>query len=375
MKNQIFNEYAKSENNFFKSFANILPNPDTILQKSGKTISAYKVLKNDAHAWSCIQSRKSGSINSEITILPNGTDENKIELIEQIFSNLNMEQIFRDILEAVFFGYQPMEIYWQKKGDYIIPEKIVAKPQDWFYFDLIGNLKYRSYQEKKDEITPEYKIICPQHEASFDNPYGVALLSKCYWPIQFKSGSMRFWVTMAEKYGMPMLLGKYTRGATFQEAEKLANSLMELVQDSVIVTPSDIEVSLHEPNRVSSVALFKELINLCNAEISKAILSQTLTTELSGGSFAATSVHQEIRREIIASDIKIIESTLNQIIKYIFEINFTNEINIPKAKLLADDLDYSQKLERDIRLSKDAGLKFNKNYWIKTYGYKASDFE
>ncbi|MCX6148343.1 MAG: DUF935 family protein [Candidatus Kapabacteria bacterium] len=375
MKNKIFNEFASSQNTFFRNYANILPNPDTILQKSGKQISAYNNLKNDAHVWSCIQSRKSGSINSELTIQPNGASERSSLLLEQFLNNLDLEQIYRDILEAILFGYQPMEIYWKQSGEYIIPERIVAKPQDWFYFDLLGQIKYKSILEKKDELPPNYKIICPQHEASFNNPYGVALLSKCYWAVQFKSGSMRFWVTLAEKYGMPLLLGKYTRGATFEEAEKLANSLMELAQDAVIVTPSDIEIALHEPNRTSSVELFKELINLCNAEISKAILSQTLTTEMSGGSYAATSVHQEIRREIIASDIRLIESTINQVVKYIYEINFPREIFYPKVKLLADDLDYSQKLERDIRLTKDAGLKLNQNYWIKNYGYKAGDFE
>lgn len=36
---------------------------------------------------------------------------------------------------------------------------------------------------------------------------------------------------------------------------------------------------------------------------------------------------------------------------------------------------FVKKLERDIRLTKDAGLKLNQNYWIKNYGYIAGDFD
>jgi phage gp29-like protein len=41
----------------------------------------------------------------------------------------------------------------------------------------------------------------------------------------FKNGGLKFWVNFSEKYGMPILMGQYNRGATSEEIEKLAQEL------------------------------------------------------------------------------------------------------------------------------------------------------
>jgi phage gp29-like protein len=174
-----------------------------------------------------------------------------------------------------------------------------------------------------------------------------------------------------EKYGMPILIGKYNRGATKDEAENLAQVLLDMHEDAVIVSPSDIEITLAEATRTSSTDLYLEMINFCNTEISKALLSQTLTTELKNGSLAAAQTHYKIRREIITADAKIAESFINHIIKLIAEINF-GEVKSPQIRLTLNDSDNNQKLERDIRLL-NAGVPFNLDYWTRTYGLKKED--
>ena len=117
------------------------------------------------------------------------------------------------------------------------------------------------------------KIINVQFESSYMNPYGNSLLAKCYWPLKFKNGGLRFWVNFTEKYGMPMLVGQYSRGASQDEVQKLADSLNNMTQDAIIVTPMDVKVEMKEAVKSTSVELYRELIKHCNAEISKAILS------------------------------------------------------------------------------------------------------
>jgi len=363
---------------FFDNYANIygiLPNPDKVLRKTGKQISTFRDLKNDPHVWSCIQSRKSGVLSLGYSILPNNSNTAIVSIIETIFKRLDIHHIIRDILEATLFGFQPLEIIWEiddKSNKQLFPKQIIAKPQEWFYFDTDNKLRFKKQGEIQREELPNYKILNVQYEPSYLNPYGEPLLSKCYWPVVFKNGGLKFWVNFSEKYGMPMLMGQYNRGATSEEIEKLALELANMTEDSIIVAPEDIDIKLHEATRSTSVGLYKELIRYCNAEISKALLSQTLTTELDMGSYAASQTHFRIRKEVIQADIRLVERAMNEIIKYIMELNF-NEINYPLFKIKQNDADNIEQVERDVKIAQTGQVRFTKKYWIEKYGFKEDD--
>ncbi len=364
------------QNSFYK-YLDILPNPDKILSRTGKTIETYRELKNDAHLWSCIQSRKSGVLSLENRINQGKSSQYITNEIESIFDSLDLYQIIRDILEAPLFGYQPLEIIWEVAGrnnKMIVPKQIVAKPQEWFYYDGKGELKFRKAGKFKGEEIPPMKIINVQFESSYMNPYGNSLLAKCYWPLKFKNGGLRFWINFTEKYGMPMLVGQYSRGASQDEVQKLADSLNDMTQDAIIVTPMDVKVEMKEAVKSTSVELYRELIKHCNAEISKAILSQTLTTELDKGSYAAAQTHYRIRREVILSDIRLVESTLNKIIKYIVDLNF-NATEYPKFSIIFNDSENEQRIERDLKISQSQNIQLTKKYLMNTYGFKEDDIE
>lgn len=330
-----------SQFSFFK-YIGMLPNPDRVLRRTGKTIDAYRDLKNDPHVWSCIQSRKSGVIALDYEIVSGGASASVASEISKIFDNLDVRAIIREALEAPLFGYQPFEIMWERATNSrfsLKPAAVVGKPQEWFFYDGDGNLKYKSAANPKGETPPPMKIVVARYEASYLNPYGEALLSKCYWPLTFKNGGLRFWVNFMEKYGMPILLGSYSRGATTDEAQKLADELSEMTEDAVIVAPSDVELTLHEAARSSSVELYRELVRLCNAEISKALLSQTLTTEIATGSYAAAETHFKVRREVVESDARLVESFFDEIIRHIVSLNFHGSPPRFRFKLPDDDGD------------------------------------
>lgn len=361
---------SRKNSTAFSGFLGLLPNPDKMFRISGDAYETLRKLKDDPHVWSCIQSRKSGTLSLEHTIL--GTGNIKSE-IESIIADIDIRGLIRDILEAPLFGFQPIELIWQHTGKYFVPVKTEAKPHELFQYNSEGNIVLTGIKELQNIEIPEGKLLIPRYEASFQNPYGHSLLSKCYWSVKFKTGGMRFWVNFTERYGMPLLLGQYTRGATQEETQKLADALANMTEDTVIVSPADINISMHEASKSSSVELYKELIKQCNAEISKALLSQTLTTELDMGSYAAAQTHYKIRKEVIMSDVRIVEANINKLIKYICKFNF-DESEIPKFKILMNDSENLNLIERDTKLAA-AGIKFTKDYWEKTYGFNNDDIE
>jgi len=292
----------------------ILPNPDTILAKQGTNrFHAYRKLLNDPHVWSCVQSRKSGVLSGTIPSINIPTN------IAALWEKIDLVEIMDSLLDAILYGYQPIELIWQETAEGYLPTPI-AKPQEWFVFHTAGPPVF-AQGDLRDKHVPNYKFIFPVYKGSYMNPYGIALLSKCYWPVTFKNGGIRFWVTFTERYGMPMMLGKYERGSTTDEATELASHLVDMAQDTVIIAPSDINLQLVEPNRHGSVELYTKLIENSNTEISKAILSQTLTTDIDAGSRAAAEIHFKVREEVIESDRRFISKWLQKLADMIEEVN------------------------------------------------------
>lgn len=359
----------------FYSLANILPDPDIVLRKQGKDIRIYKELLCDPHVFACIQSRKAGVLSLDWEI-NRGLDKDKnAEEIEELLKKLNIHKLISDILDATSYGYQPLEIIWKKSSSgHVLPAKIIAKPPEWFCFDDDNNLKFRTKDNYYGEIVPDKKFLLAQNNPSYNNPYGERTLSRVFWSVTFKKGGLKFWVVFTEKYGMPHLIGKHPRGASKDETNTLADMLEDMVQDAIAVIPDDSSVEIQEANKSSSAEIYEKLIDKMNSEISKAILGQTLTTEIgSTGSYAAANTHMKVRQDIIDSDKKLVESVINQLIQWIYEINFSNQ-DVPVFQMYEpEDVDLTL-AQRDKILS-ETGVKFTKEYFIKAYGLEEEDFD
>jgi phage gp29-like protein len=378
----------------FYSLGYMLPDPDPILRKQGKDMKIYRELLCDAHVFACVQSRKSGVLSLEWEINRGLNKDSNSKRIEDLLKSLDIYQLIKDILDCAFFGFQPIEVLWEKIDNLILPVDVKAKPPEWFCFDEENNLKFRTKENYWGEELPDKKFLCPQSNASYDNPYGERVLSRVFWPVTFKKGGMKFWVIFTEKYGMPHLVGKHPRGASKEETDTLADLLENMLQDAIAVIPDDSSVEIQEAEKSSSADIFEKLIDKMNAEVSKAILGQTLTTEIgSTGSYAASQTHMGVRADIVDADKKLVEKTINQLIKWIYELNFAdcrqsaqrsgdtfnagNQVanqDIPQFEMYEiEDVDLNL-AQRDKVLT-ESGVKFSKEYFIKNYGFDEQDLE
>lgn len=363
----------------FYSLGLILPNPDPVLKKQGKDITVYKELLTDARVSGCVSSRKAGVLSLEWAIDRGRAKSRQAKLIQEVFSNLDLYQVISEMLNAVLFGYAVCEVIWEKVGPYILPARISGKPQDWFLFDEENNLRLRTREKPIEGIpVPPYKFLLVQHNATYENPYGEPLLSKCFWPVTFKRGGLKFWVMFTEKYGMPFLIGKHPRGTSREETEALADMLEAMIQDAIAVIPDDSSVEILEPGgRSSSADIYKELVKYCDQEIAIALLGQNLTTEVTGGSYAAARAHMFVRQDLLDKDKKMIEKTINQLIKWIYEINFSDGEMPVFSMYEEEDID-KDLAERDEKLAstlEKSGLRFTKQYFRKVYGFDDEDIE
>lgn len=364
---------------WFTQLWGLLPNPDVVLEKSKKDISAYAELLYDPHTSACTESRKSGTLSLEWTLQAEKNDA-LAALLQERLEQLNVYRIIEEMLNAPLFGYQPLEVEWELVNNLLLPTRIEAKPLEWFGFDEYNTLRLRTIEAPIEGIPlPPYRFLTVQHRPTYKNPYGTAILSRVYWSQFWKRNIQRFWNTFAEKFGTPWVVLHHPYNGNDSETRAKINALVssvrDMVQDAVIGLPQGANAELEGVSTSVNADMYKLFLDFCNAEISKAILGQTLSTETAktGGSYAATKAHLEVRKEIIESDKRLVEQSFNRLIGWVYELNRPAGTSVPKF-LLYETTDVDKvKAERD-KILHDVGVRFTEQYFVEQYGLKETDF-
>lgn len=361
---------------------NVLPDPDKILIENEYDYEIYRDLLLDPHLMATIQQRKMQVMQLEYEVQQNaeGKEQSVVaKELEEIFEGIDFNDLISEIMDAIFFGYSVVELTWKKEGKKLLPYKAAGKPQEWFIFDKKNELRLRNYKHgfylfEEGEKLPPYKFILTQHKPTFTNPYGEKILSRCYWAVTLKKGGIEYWQLMMERYGMPYLIGRYPNTFTAKQKTEFLDQLKQMVVDNITIFDEALGIELKESPQFDIGQLYENLVKFHNREISKAVLTVTLTTEIEKtGSYKAGEVHKEMLQFLGESDRKLVESSLNKIIDYYCELNYGN-IERPKIKLLDKEKVIEESVDRDKALT-DMGIKFSKEYFMKRYKLAEGDFE
>lgn len=351
-------------------FSQILPNPDIILRRLGKSsLSAYRELLIDPIVSGAVRRRKASVAGLNYRLDSDLSDKQQA-VIDQIFDSLDIYGLIGQILEAVLYGYQPIEVIWQFKNGVWIPVKLIAIPQEWAGFDADGEIVLIDGLTKT--TPPPFKILCPTNNASFMNPYGTAELSCVYWATVFKRGGLKFWAEFAEKFGSPWIIGHEPRSNTDDDTNKLLDALEELMGNAVATIPNDSSVEIKEATgKTGSSQVFDDFIRYCRSEINIALLGQDQTTE-KDTSHASAMAGLTVTKDIRDNDCRVVESCFNTLLTWICTLNFHN-VNPPKFVLYEDEVGDKTLAERDQILTA-LGVSFNQSYYERAYNLSADEF-
>lgn len=350
-----------------------LPNPDPILKAQSKDITVYRDLRSSALVGGNIRRRKASVLSLERGI-KRGAAPIKVErFIRDWLTDLDMDRIIRELLDAPLFGYQPVELMWRPVGMNLVPEDLLGKPAEWFFYDKDNELRFRSKEAGQDgELCDPQRFIVARQDATYANPYGFPDLSMCFWPATFMKGGLKFWVQFTEKYGSPWVIGKHPRGATDGETDLLLDSLEAMVQDAVAAIPDDSSVQIIEAaGKAGSAEVYRELLEYCRSEINVAMLGQNQTTEKDSTRASATA-GAEVTKDIRDGDAGIVAASLNSVIRRIVDINFGEQVIAPVYELWEQEEIDKVLAERDKSLS-ESGVTFTPQYFKRTYNLQDGD--
>lgn len=261
-------------------------------------LDMYTDIATDSHVISVVTKRRTGVLSVPIEFRRDSVPVDEVN--EHIKSPWFMN-FLQDAVDARFWGFSLMQFYRNEKG--------------WIEYDLIPrkhvNLIDQEILHRQTDLRGE----------SFDNFDNLLLIrdkndlglycSLCPWVI-WKRDSAGDWAQFSELFGMP--IRKYTYDAADPDA--LNNAVQAAADQGGAATffcPTGTNLELIESgNNSASSDLFSDRIDRCNAEISKAILGNTLSTEAGdNGTQALGTVHAKEEEAIARLDRQFILNLLN----------------------------------------------------------------
>ena len=344
------------------------PDIDEVLRKAGIARHKLRVLLDDDEIAQAVETRVDALLATPLRIEPSDTAE--AENLNAILKEWFFE-IASGAMNGLFFGYSVQEaVYELKPEGYIGLQWIGEKPMEWFEPKSDGRLIYRpNGTGVESEVDQVFKFFLTRRKATYQQPYGKALLATLYWLFFFKQNGFKFWAKFLERFGTPILLGK----CRDTETEDMSRALLNAHAQSVLAIDIEDDVQILSASGTSGTAgaAFESFNNQLVRQIQKVVLGQTLTSGTDGvGSRALGQVHDNVRMDKLKSDIRLVTPTLQAVVDALCKLNGWGEYKVmlgEKPKPLNKD-----QAERDGHL-KNAGANFSNAYFIREYGLQDGD--
>lgn len=196
---------------------------------------------------------------------------------------------------------------------------------------------------------PDRYIIHRGHLLTTPDNYGGPMRSILFWTL-FRACNRDWWVRFLDRFGSPFLVGKYDSGD-----ENTRNLLRQAFAAATklfgIAVSRDVEIELQQATQTSGDA-FKAFIETANAEISRLIVGQTLssTATSTGLGSGVAAIQSDVRDDIRQFDaLMLLETIQQQIVNQLLDVNgFSGSVTLSWGSASLSDLSQRVGLLKDL---------------------------
>lgn len=225
------------------------------------------------------------------------------------------------------------EIEWGMSQGELRPVNIIPIDFSRIMFDESDDLRILTNDHPRDgiEIGANKFIIHTPHSVS-GFPQRGGLLRVTAMIYLAKNLALKDWMIFSEVFGMPVRIARYEPTATDEEKREMLHMLESLGSNAAGIFSRAVDLQVIEANRGTMGPPYERFIEFVNREMSKAWLGQTLTTDITGqkGTLAATQVHEQVRQDVLADDIRKECRTIRRdLLGPMVRFKFGNETPIP----------------------------------------------
>ena len=371
----------ESAGEYVFDFLGVLPDPDPVLRKMSEESRILGDLEADDQVTAITMARKNRVLNRQNYWFRPGTikDQSPDEAAELVcdrlvkdMERLTMRDVISGMLQAPFYGLAVLEIMWEPGLDWWHLKGVDLKPQHWFGFNRDNRLVFRGEGRTTARPVPEGKFILVRHYPTYENPYGLRLLSRCFWPVCFKKGGLTFYTRFLEKYGNPWAVINAPSGATREEMDKMVVDAARMVRDATIVLPAGAKMELAS-SAPGTGTQHETYLKRMDAAISKVLMGNTLTSEIGDkGSYAAAETHKEVADEFADSDADLVVTAMNELAWIYTRVNASPDVLSPQFYYEEpEDLDKLAALDRKLFA---LGVRFNAKHFENKFSLAPDEF-
>lgn len=323
-----------------------------------KLFDLYTDILMDAHLAAVIQKRKSAILTAPIQFQRGGVPDDKVN--EQIRSPWFFNYL-GDLWDTILQGFSLFQF---------------TKENGWISYQLVN----------RKNVDPIRQLIRHNQTdingTSFDEFYNLlfvgdkrdlGLLAKAAPYVIYKRNTIGDWSQFSEIFGMP--IREYIYDAADEETrQRLTKDAMEQGGAGVYIHPENSKMNLIESQqKTGSADVYGKLADFCNAELSKLILGNTLTTEAGDkGTQALGTVQQQGEKGLQLADRQYILNILNYQMADIFAELGINTQGGEFIFLETEDKNITTQLQV-VQGLVAIGLPISDDYLYKTFGIEKPD--
>lgn len=266
-----------------------------------------EILERDGTICAHLQTRILSVVGKPFSVTSK-TQPELAKKIEKILQKIDLSTLIEHLLNAIVFGYAGVVLDWQDGGESLNRfQPIHPACFDFSNPNEICLLDADHQTHAFNCFAPE-QFIFLRYKNHARVPSADGIGRTLLWLYLLKKVGLNGWSRFVEKFGMPILLGKLPEHATFEQGQKLLQSLSRMARDGVGVTIGDdsaidkLESAQSGDTHERYCRYIDELITLC-------ILGQLATSDRANGT-SSGNIQGAVRDDIMRSDAQLIIKTI-----------------------------------------------------------------
>ena len=290
---------------------------------------AEEIEERDLHYRGVLQQRRLGAAGSPLDVRPASDAARDVALAEEVRQRIlqgpGWHDMALDLLDALAKGVSCQEIVWAARHGRLVPAAYHRIDPRWLVWDrddgetpyLVGG---RGDAAAHGDRAPPFggeplrggKYVYHHHRSKSGLATRGGLAYSVAAIYLLRSLSVRDWWAFGGIYGLPIRLGKYGPDASEEDIDTLVEAVSQIAADAGCVIPDSMTIDVIQAVRGggAQASLFREQVAWCEAQISKAVVGQTMTAD-DGASLSQAQVHAGVRDDLVADDVRQMCETIN----------------------------------------------------------------
>ncbi|MDR1155811.1 MAG: DUF935 domain-containing protein [Bacteroidales bacterium] len=263
----------------------------------------YSEMELDTHVASVREKRILNVLSSEIVFFDRGGKEN--DAITQLIAQPFFRDMCADILDCRSWGFSllyfdTLTLDPDAQSKYILVPRRNVLPEFGLIVRQPGDTTGIEY------TAPPYG----NYTIAAGDPLDLGLLNKAAPYVIYKKNTSQDWATYNEVYGFPFRKFTYS-GNDANVRRELERAARESYRAAFAILPEEAQMEFIQIQQGNSgYELFSTFMSICDKQVSKLYLGNTMTTDAEGGNYKG-EVHEKAEIRIADSDRHFLLSVLN----------------------------------------------------------------